>query len=348
MSQVPTLAVVDGEGIGPSIIGAALDVLSTATESTGIDIAVTRLPELAERDEYGLVVGEKTRAMYEDVFENGTPILHGPAGGRFVYQLRDVFGLSVKHTPIVPWVELADASIVDPRRSAGADIFIVRDNSGGLYQGDFAGDTESATHSAAYTSEQVATVITSAIEAASRRHNRLTVVTKPGGVPAISRLWRDVAERIVPSSIVLDFLEIDNACFQVLADPTRFDVIATPNMFGDVLGDTATALLGSRGMAYSVNVGESDRAVYQTAHGAAHDLTGKDVANPTAQVLSLAWLVRESLGLPAVADAMERAVRTEIGRGVRTSDIAGENSMVVGTTRFTERVCDEIRSGHGA
>jgi 3-isopropylmalate dehydrogenase len=161
-------------------------------------------------------------------------------------------------------------------------------------------------------------------------------------------LWREVAEATVPGNIELDFLEIDNACFQVLADPTRFDVIATPNMFGDVLGDTATALLGSRGMAYSVNLSDTGRAVYQTAHGAAHDLTGKDVANPSAQVLSLAWLVRDSLGLPKVAEVMVNALRAEISRGVRTPDIAGENSMVVGTKRFTERVCEAIRAGHGA
>ena len=302
MSQVPTIAVVDGEGIGPSIIAAALDVLSAATDATGTPIDVRRIPDLTERDEYGLVVGRDALTVFNELFASHIPVLHGPAGGRYVYQLRDIFELSVKHTPIVPWPELADASIVDSRRTKGVDILVVRDNSGGLYQGEFELEDGRATHTAAYTARQVRTVIESAVDAAERRQNRLTVVTKPGGVPAISRLWRDVAEETVPGHIELDFLEIDNACFQVLADPARFDVIATPNMFGDVLGDTATALLASRGMAYSVNLSDSGRAVYQTAHGAAHDLAGKDVANPTAQILSLAWLVRDSLGLPKVAD----------------------------------------------
>lgn len=348
MSQGPAIAVVDGEGIGPSIIAAALDVLVAATDVTGTRIAVRRIPEMVERDEYGLVVGADALTVFNELFGTGTPVLHGPAGGRYVYQLRDIFGLSVKHTPIVPWAELSDASIVDPRRTEGVDILIVRDNAGGLYQGEFAHEHDRANHTAEYTAAQVRTVIESAVDASERRQNRLTVVTKPGGVPAISRLWREVAEATVPGNIELDFLEIDNACFQVLADPARFDVIATPNMFGDVLGDTATALLGSRGMAYSVNQSNSGRAVYQTAHGAAHDLTGKDVANPSAQILSLAWLVRDSLGLPKVAEVMVNALRAEIGRGVRTPDIAGENSMVVGTKRFTERVCESIRAGHGA
>lgn len=342
------IAVVDGEGIGPAIIAASLDVLGAAVGVTGTNVEIRRIGPLVERDEYGLTLDSATQQDYESVFSNSVPILHGPAGGRFVYQLRDTFGLAVKHTPILPWAELSNASIVDSRRAIGADILIVRDNSGGLYQGEFTSDPSTATHTAVYTVNQVERVITSAIEAAQRRRGVLTVVTKPGGVPSISRIWRETAERLVPESLELEFLEIDNACFQVLADPKRFDVIATPNMFGDVLGDTATALLGSRGMAYSVNLGEAGRAVYQTAHGAAHDLANTDRANPVAQILSLAWLLRASLGLSTESDIIVDAVRREVGRNVRTADIADENSMVVGTRRFTERVCEEIQAAHGS
>ncbi|MTA25664.1 MAG: hypothetical protein F2574_02145, partial [Actinobacteria bacterium] len=113
MSQSATIAVVDGEGIGPSIIEAALDALTAATDVTGRSIGVHRIPDLTERDEFGLVVGEDTKREFESVFNQGFPVLHGPAGGRFVYQLRDIFGLAVKHTPIVPWKELANSSVVD-------------------------------------------------------------------------------------------------------------------------------------------------------------------------------------------------------------------------------------------
>ena len=347
MSQSASIAVVDGEGIGPSIVQAALDVLTASTDVTGRRVDVRRFSDLSERDELGLVVGAKAQKEFESIFSDGLPVLHGPASGRFVYQLRDIFGLAVKHTPIVPWVELSNASIVDSRISGGADIVIVRDNAGGLYQGDYSRDHVSATHSAKYTVEQIETVITSAVVAAESRNNSLAVVTKPGGIPTISRLWREVAERIVPEHVALEFLEIDNACFQIVANPTRFDVIATPNMFGDVLGDTATVLLGSRGMAYSVNLGTNGRAVYQTAHGAAHDLAGKDLANPIAQILSLAWLLRDSLGLIEESESIVTAVRTELGRNVRTRDIAHPDSMIVGTSRFTERVCEEIRASSG-
>jgi len=347
MPNTPSVAVVDGEGIGPSIVQAALDVLAAATDATGRIVHVHRLEDLSERDEFGLVVGKNTQSEFESIFSDGLPVLHGPASGRFVYQLRDIFGLSVKHTPIVPWTELSNASIVDPRISDGSDILIVRDNAGGLYQGDFSGDNDSATHSARYTVEQVETVIRSAVVSAENRNNSLTVVTKPGGVPTISRLWRETAERMVPEHVALEFLEVDNACFQIVANPTRFDVVATPNMFGDVLGDTATVLLGSRGMAYSVNRGASNRAVYQTAHGAAHDLAGKDLANPIAQMLALAWLLRDSLGLIAESDIIVNAVRIELARNVRTRDIAHPDSMIVGTRRFTERVCEEIRASSG-
>jgi 3-isopropylmalate dehydrogenase len=347
MPQSATIAVVDGEGIGPSIIDAALEVLSSALDATGRRVDVRRLPALTERDEYGLTLGPVAADFYRDVFDNEIPILHGPAGGRFVYELRHQFALSVKHTPIAPWTELANVAIVDPSRMARADMLIVRDNSGGLYQGAFTegSDSVGASHSATYTVSQVETILASAIAAASERNQHLSVVIKPGGVPTISRLWRATAERLVPDSIELDFVEIDNACFQVLADPDRFDVIATPNMFGDVLGDTATALLGSRGMAYSANFGVDGRAVYQTAHGAAHDLAGRDLANPIAQILSLAWLLRESLGMAEEADIIVAAVRHEVTAGVRTPDIGAEGSMIVGTRRFAGRVSEQIAAG---
>lgn len=347
MSSTPSIAVVDGEGIGPSVIEAALEVLSAALDTTGRRVDIRRSPDLTERDEYGLTLGPVASDFYRNVFDKGIPILHGPAGGRFVYQLRNQFKLAVKHTPIAPWTELADVAIVDPARMARADMLIVRDNSGGLYQGDFthAPDDSEASHSTTYTVGQIETILKSAIEAATARSQRLSVVTKPGGVPTISRLWRATAERLVPDSIDLDFVEIDNACFQVLADPDRFDVIATPNMFGDVLGDTATALLGSRGMAYSANFGVDGRAVYQTAHGAAHDLADRDLANPIAQILSLAWLLRESLGMAEEADIIVAAVRHEVTAGVRTPDIGAEGSMIVGTRRFAGRVSEQIAAG---
>lgn len=138
-------------------------------------------------------------------------------------------------------------------------------------------------------------------------------------------------------------LEIDNACFQLIADPARFDVVVAPNMFGDIVGDTAALLLGTRGLSYSANFGTGGAAVYQTAHGAAHDLAGRDVANPIAQILTMAWLLRSALGLAAAAEAIESATHGVLASGMRTADCAAPGSTVVGTAAMAESIAERIR-----
>ncbi len=349
-SESPILGVVRGEGIGPSLVDGALRVLSSATAQCGVSVAVDVAPDFADRDEYGMSLDDVARNFYESCFDAHIPIFHGPAGGRFVYELRREFGLGVKLTPIVPLPAMRDVSVVRPERLDGVDILIVRDNAGGIYQGTFGwkADGTEATHEARYERGQVESVIDVAMRAAEQRHQRLAVVTKPGGLPTISRMWHEVARERALAGIELDFIEIDNACFQLVAHPARFDVIVAPNMFGDVLGDTATALLGSRGLAYSANFGTAGHAVYQTAHGAAHDLAARDTANPIAQIRTLAWLVRASLGLDSVADLMEGAVISVLTRGTRTADIAGDSSTVVGTDDMCRLIAQFIDEGEEA
>ena len=336
------LAVVDGEGIGPSVIAAALDVLDAAIAKTGTELDIERANPLASRDDYGLTIGHSDAEWYDAMFAAGVPILHGPAGGRFVYDLRRDYELSAKLTPVIPDPELTDASVLRPDRVRDVNILIVRDNAGGLYQGTFGERDGEAFHEARYTETQVRTIMERAVTEAKARSGVLTVVTKPGGVPAISALWKRVAAEVNDGSIDIQHLEIDNACFQLVVNPAQFDVMVSPNMFGDVLGDTGSAVLGSRGLSYSANFGPNNRAVYQTAHGAAHDLTGKNVANPIAQIRTLAWLLRESLGLAEVADVIESSIRRVLSRGVRTVDIADPSSTVVGTREFGEAIAAEI------
>jgi 3-isopropylmalate dehydrogenase len=340
------VGVVPGEGIGPSVVAAASRVLRAAAQRSGMEIDLVAAPELTERDDHGLRVGTAA-GFYESCFAAGIPILHGPAGGRFVYELRAQHALPVKVTPVRPSAALRDASIVRPERLGGVDVLIVRDNAAGLYQGAFGWREEgrSAFQEAVYDRADVVRVIDAAVAAARARSGRLAVVTKPGGVPAISELWRRTAEELVPDGIELEFLEIDNACFQLVSDPRRFDVVAAPNMFGDVVGDTAALVLGSRGMSYSANFGAGDRAVYQTAHGAAHDLAGRDRANPVAQILTLAWLVRRSLRRPEVAAAIEDAVESVLADGFRTPDVAAPGSRVVGTDELADRIAARVAEG---
>jgi 3-isopropylmalate dehydrogenase len=348
-SVTPRIGVVRGEGIGPEVIDAALEVFRAACERTESECEIELMQDLVSRDGFGLVLDDESRAQYQGWFADGAPVLHGPAGGRFVYELRREFELPIKVTPIIPHGSISDAALVRPERLSGVDVVIVRDNSAGLYQGAFGTTSDGeAFHEARYRRDQVDVVVGAAIRVAASRAGRLTVVTKPGGVPSISKMWRDSAESLLAddsSGVELSFLEVDNACFQLIAGPSQFDVMVSPNMFGDVLGDTASALLGSRGMAYSANFGPSGASVFQTAHGAAHDLAGRDVANPVAQIMSLAWLVRDQLGLTVVADAMTAGVDAVLESGVRTADIASGNSTVVGTREMAARIVERIRDG---
>jgi 3-isopropylmalate dehydrogenase len=196
-----------------------------------------------------------------------------------------------------------------------------------------------AFHHIRYRHDQVRRILEVAVGLAANRSGRLAVVLKPGGIPAISTLWVEALESI-PGAGALDtqVLEIDNATYQLIANPSSFDVIVSPNMFGDVLADCGALLLGSRGLSYSGNFGPHNRAVYQTGHGAAHDLAGKDTANPIGQVMSLAMLLRESFVWPEAADAIVTAVETTLAQGWRTRDIAAPGSKIVGTREMGERL----------
>ncbi len=182
-----------------------------------------------------------------------------------------------------------------------------------------------------------------AVSAAEQRRQKLCVVHKPGGTPAISELWVDVARACAEGSgVELRFLEVDTAAYLLLAEASTFDVVVTPNMFGDVLADAAAVLLGSRGMSYSWNVNEAGYAVYQTGHGAAYDLAGSGVANPLGQIQTLAALLRESFGLTDVARAILSACDDVLAAGRRTADIPCPGGTAVSTQELAMAVAEQL------
>lgn len=345
----PRLALVAGEGIGPEVMAAASDVLAAVDEALDLGIESTWLPGIGTPGPYGLTVDPSTRDVIAAALDAGVPVLTGPAGGRFVYELRAQLDLFCKLVPLRPRPELADAAIVRSRHTAGADVLVVRDNAGGIYQGGFgwSDDGRTAFQEARYDVDQVDRIIAVALRAAAARSGRLAVVGKPGGLPTITELWLRRAEALAATltdaaDVEVEAIEVDNACYQLVADPSRFDVVAAPNMLGDIVADTGALLLGSRGLSLSANYRADGGAVYQTGHGAARDLAGRDVANPLGQVASLAMLLRESLDLPHAADAVEEAVRSVLADGLRTADIAGPGSTVLGTRDMGWAVADRI------
>jgi 3-isopropylmalate dehydrogenase len=340
-----------GEGIGSEIIPVALDLLRAVCDrfSLRLELRQGGLIGTPALKSSGSSLTREVIDFCATIFADNGAVLCGPGGSRFVYELRAVFDLYCKFTPIVPMTALRDSGFIRPRHLEGVNILAVRENTGGLYFGEsnVHPDADGETwvwHRFGYSLSQVRRILATAFLAARSRRHRLCITTKPGGVPAISELWRKQAELLgAAGDVEVTILEIDNAAYQLIANPRAFDVVVSPNMFGDVLADSGALLLGSRGLSYSGNFSAGGKAVYQTGHGAAHDIAGQDRANPIGQALSVAMMLRESFGAPEAAEAVEMAVRKVLASGIRTEDIASEGCTVVGTREMGRLLVAAVR-----
>jgi 3-isopropylmalate dehydrogenase len=332
-----------GEGVGPEVVPVALDLLDRLAAKSGRRLSITTggVIGAAAKKLHGTSLTGEAIDFAREVFANDGALFCGPGGDRFVYELRREFDLYCKFTPIEPLPELRDTGQVRPEAVAEADIVAVRENMAGIYQGEWnderVGSDRVTSHRFEYRQSTVERILNVAIDLAGKRRRRLHVVLKPGGIPSVSALWRDCAERLCGQAAVELFeQEIDNAVYQLIANPGQFDVIVSPNMFGDVLADCAALLLASRGLSYSGNFNDRGNGAYQTGHGAARDIAGKDVANPLGQVLALGMMLRENFSWPEADAALRAAIQATLAAGYRTADIASPSTQVVGTRQFGE------------
>jgi len=349
------LAVLRGEGIGPELIAACQPVFDAIEQNTPYRFDVEYGGKIGKDAlaASGAALSEEVVAFCRRSFGRGAPLFCGPGGDRFVYQLRLKFDIFCKFVPLQPLPALRDTGALRESAVQDVDILVVRENTGGVYQGAWRTEQTDrgrrAHHSFSYDEAQVQRIMAIGVAAARQRRNRLCVVHKPGGTPAISELWVDVATQCAAQGgVELRFLEVDTAAYLLLAQAAAFDVVVTPNMFGDVLGDVAALLLGSRGMSYSFNVNEVGNAVYQTAHGAAYDLAGSGTANPLGQIQSLAALLRESFGLFELADKLFTACNAVLAKGLRTADILAPGSKLLSTLEMGQAVALELGAELGS
>ncbi len=330
-----------GEGIGAEVVGAAVTVLRGVLEASGLELDL-RYGGPIGRDgerECGNPLPPEAIDFCRARFAENAAILCGPGGGRFVYDLRREFDLFFKISPLQVANGLADASRLKPEFLDRVDILLVRENSAGLYQGDWGEETKGAHQRFGYTEIQVRRFLEAAARLSRIRSGRLTVVWKESGVPAISRLWQRCLDEIAKAEgVTASLVDIDLMAYRLIQDAAEFDVVAAPNLFGDVLGDLGAVLLGSRGISYSGNYAADGRAVYQTNHGAAYDLAGRQVANPAGQIFSAAMMLRESFGLDHEARAIEAAVRSVWSEGWRTEDVAVPGCRLAGTDERADRI----------
>jgi 3-isopropylmalate dehydrogenase len=350
----PLIGVLEGTGVGPEVIGASLQVLKSVGQALNLKFEVRHGGLIGEDAiaEYGKWLPEDTVDFCADIFRLGGAILNGPGSGRYVYDLRRRFDLFCKFVPVQPSLELVRAGKISPQFLKNVDMLIVRDNTGGVYQGQW-GDRATdkgrvAEHSFNYSETEVHRIVEVAARGAAHRHGNLCVIVKEGGVPTVTALWRDVGNAAMRKhGVEVKFMNIDLAAYELIQNPARFDVIVAPNLFGDILADISGILVSSRGVTFSGNFDEHGHGVYQTNHGCAHDLAGTDTANPAGQIFSLAMLLRESFGLDEAASLIEKSVAEVWRAGWRTADISEPGCKILGTKEMAGKVVEQILRSAG-
>lgn len=341
------VGVVPGEGVGPEVIPAALCVLKAVTDSTGIPLMVRTGGAIGREAEqwHGASLSAEIVAFSDSIFREGGALLCGPGGGRFVYDLRKTFDLFFKISPLRVANGLVESSSLRESVLRDVDILLVRENCGGVYQGVWGEmPPAGARHEFSYQREHVSRFLDPAARLAKSRSGRLTVIWKESGLPSISALWKRCAQEAADrAGVAVQMVDADLFAYRLVQTPRNFDVVAAPNLFGDILGDLGAAFLGARGHSYSGNFSGDGRAVYQTNHGSAHDIAGTLRANPAGQIFSMAMMLRESFGLWREAAVVEAAVRSAWADGWRTADVATPGCRLASTDEMAAAIAECAR-----
>ena len=347
MTQQFRITLLPGDGIGPEIIKVAVAVLQQVGAQHDIKFDFTEaLLGGAAIDATGSPLPDETLKTCKD----SDAVLLASIGGykwdklprtqrpeTGLLGLRSELGLFANLRPATILPQLLSASSLKPEIVEGVDIMVVRELTGGIYFGTPKGifETEDGqkrgVSTMVYDAYEIDRIGRVAFETAQKRSGRLCSVDK-ANVLDVSQLWRDRITALAPSytDVELSHLYVDNAAMQLVRAPKQFDTIVTGNLFGDILSDAAAMLTGSIGMLPSASLGESGPGVYEPVHGSAPDIAGQDKANPLAQVLSAAMMLRYGLNQPAAADQIEQAVLTVLDQGYRTGDIMSEGMTAVG------------------
>ena len=348
------IAVLQGDGIGPEIIGQAVKVLDKLIEQ-GLDA----------RYEYGLLGGSAYDAHgspYPEATQNlcrkADAVLLGAVGGpqydnlersvrpeRGLLAIRKDLNLFANLRPAILYPELANASTLKPEVVSGLDILIVRELTGDIYFGEPRGirtlenGEKEGYNTMKYSESEIRRISKVAFEAAQKRGKKLCSVDK-ANVLETTEFWKQIFTEVAAQypDVELTHMYVDNAAMQLVKAPKQFDVIATGNIFGDILSDQASMLTGSIGMLPSASLNDTGKGLYEPSHGSAPDIAGQNKANPLATILSLAMLLRYSLNDEARATQVEQAVQKVLQQGLRTGDIFEQGTTLVSCSDMGDAV----------
>ncbi|MCI8936178.1 MAG: 3-isopropylmalate dehydrogenase [Lachnospiraceae bacterium] len=362
MNMRLNIACIEGDGIGPEIVTEAKKILDKVASVYGHEITYTNiLMGGASIDVHGVPLTEDAVAAAKAA----DAVLMGSIGGDTTtspwYKLppnlrpeagllaiRKALNLFANLRPAVLYDELADACPLKKEiSSAGFDMMIMRELTGGLYFGERHTTEENGVRKAVdtltYDENEIRRITIKGFEIAMKRKKKVTSVDKANVLDS-SRLWRKVVEEVAADypEVTLEHMLVDNCAMQLVKNPGQFDVILTENMFGDILSDEASMVTGSIGMLASASLNDTKFGLYEPSHGSAPDIAGKGIANPIATILSAAMMLRFSFDLDREADAVERAVKNVLKKGYRTIDIMSEGCTQVGCKEMGDLLTDEI------
>lgn len=360
--MVKKILLIGGDGIGPEIMAEAVKVLAVLRgDGLALEIDEALLGGCAvDAENNPFPEATKTKALAADA------VLLGAVGGpkwdvlprekrpeKGLLGIRKALNLFANLRPAAVYPQLADASTLKPEIVAGLDILIVRELTGDIYFGEPRGiDMRTVNgkqqrvgfNTMIYSEEEIRRIAKVAFEAARKRNKRVCSVDKMN-VLETTQLWRDIftEEAKHYPDVELSHMLVDNAAMQLVRNPKQFDVIATGNIFGDILSDEASMLTGSIGMLPSASLDENGKGMYEPCHGSAPDIAGQDLANPLAMILSTAMMLRYSLQSEAAAQCIEKAVVRVLDSGLRTADIWKEGMTKVGTKEMGNAVVQAMR-----
>ena len=357
MNKKNNILVLPGDGIGPEVCNEAIKVINHLNDVYKLDILIEEsVVGGSAYEEFGNPLPEDTLKAAKEA----DAILLGAVGGpkwdnidyelrpeRALLELRAELDLFANLRPAILSKYLSDSSSLKSDKVQDLNLLIVRELTGGIYFGEPRGRSksgDSAFNTMIYSKTEIARIGRIAFEAAQKRNKNLCSVDK-ANVLEVSVLWREVISQLSEEypDVELSHMLVDNAAMQLVRDPKQFDVIVTGNLFGDILSDIAAMLTGSIGMLPSASLNSENKGMYEPVHGSAPDISGKELANPIAAILSVAMMLKYSFNMNEASSAIENSIQEVLSEGYRTYDLEGSEKNKLSTSEMGNKIIEKIK-----
>ena len=357
MNNKNNILILPGDGIGPEVCDEAIKVLKHLNDIYKLDIVIEESAVGGSAyEEFGNPLPEDTLKAAK----GADAILLGAVGGpkwdnidyelrpeRALLGLRAELDLFANLRPAILSKYLSDSSSLKSDKVQDLNLLIVRELTGGIYFGEPRGRSksgDSAFNTMIYSKTEIRRIGRIAFEAAQKRNKTLCSVDK-ANVLEVSVLWREVISELSEEypDVELSHMLVDNAAMQLVRDPKQFDVIVTGNLFGDILSDIAAMLTGSIGMLPSASLNSENKGMYEPVHGSAPDISGKEIANPIAAILSVAMMLKYSFNMNEASSAIENSIQEVLSEGYRTYDLEGSKKNKLSTSEMGNKIIEKIK-----